>query len=385
MKSEEEVSGDEHVALTGRWPREGAKDKSNLSTGVLESLPRVPAASRLYLLAERASKKIHMDPKISNQRQAARKLAAQRLDCLGKAVSQPLMEVLNQYKRSLQNLHPFEAALADLTVRARKKRGHRTLLEQLAEVNELRKTALARCKESAGLANKAASKKEALEILDSTYSDLEILLNENDEVLLELNEIQQAVSKLPVVDLQLPTLVLVGAPNVGKSSIVRSISSGTPEVNNYPFTTRGMTMGHLYHPVSNIKCQVMDTPGLLSRPDEDRNEMEALTLASMQHLPTAVLFVMDLSGLSGEQSSIEKQIEVRNELRARFPRRPWVDVISKSDLPRLKEEEVQKLNWGHYSISVKTGDGVDKLCVRVIEMLEEVQDVLLSLGLAKQE
>jgi len=358
MKSEEEVSGDEHVALTGRWPREGAKDKSNLSTGVLESLPRVPAASRLYLLAERASKKIHMDPKISNQRQAARKLAAQRLDCLGKAVSQPLMEVLNQYKRSLQNLHPFEAALADLTVRARKKRGHRTLLEQLAEVNELRKTALARCKESAGLANKAASKKEALEILDSTYSDLEILLNENDEVLLELNEIQQAVSKLPVVDLQLPTLVLVGAPNVGKSSIVRSLSSGTLEEKNYTFTTRGMTMGHLYHPVSNIKCQ---------------------------HLPTAVLFVMDLSGLSGEQSSIEKQIEVRNELRARFPRRPWVDVISKSDLPRLKEEEVQKLNWGHYSISVKTGDGVDKLCVRVIEMLEEVQDVLLSLGLAKQE
>lgn len=54
--------------------------------------------------------------------------------------------------------------------------------------------------------------------------------------------------------------------------------------------------------------QIMDTPGVLSRPDEKRNEMEALTLASMQHLPTAVVFVMDLSGLSGSQSSLEKQV-----------------------------------------------------------------------------
>ena len=38
-------------------------------------------------------------------------------------------------------------------------------------------------------------------------------------------------------------------------------------------------------------CQVMDSPGLLVRPDHKRNEMEALTLAAMQHLPTAVIYV----------------------------------------------------------------------------------------------
>lgn len=54
--------------------------------------------------------------------------------------------------------------------------------------------------------------------------------------------------------------------------------------------------------------QIMDTPGVLSRPDGERNEMEALTLASMQHLPTAVVFVMDLSGHSGHLSSIENQV-----------------------------------------------------------------------------
>lgn len=59
----------------------------------------------------------------------------------------------------------------------------------------------------------------------------------------------------------------------------------------------------------------MDTPGVLSRPDGERNEMEALTLASMQHLPTAVVFVMDLSGHSGHLSSLENQV---NSLRFAF-------------------------------------------------------------------
>lgn len=35
---------------------------------------------------------------------------------------------------------------------------------------------------------------------------------------------------MPEVDLETPTLCLVGAPNVGKSSLVRELSTGKPEV-----------------------------------------------------------------------------------------------------------------------------------------------------------
>jgi nucleolar GTP-binding protein len=122
-------------------------------------------------------------------------------------------------------------------------------------------------------------------------------------------------------------------------SIVRYISSATPEVNNYPFTTRGMTLGHVevfwsdHDTIARVVvpegtrrskdlnadvvmgkyafsqlCQVMDSPGLLVRPDMERNEMEELTLAAMKHLPTAVMYVMDLSGAAGDKcSSVQDQ------------------------------------------------------------------------------
>jgi hypothetical protein len=75
-------------------------------------------------------------------------------------------------------------------------------------------------------------------------------------VIVNLIDVQKALRKLPIVRLTVPTVVLVGAPNVGKSSIVRAISSGTPEVNDYPFTTRGMTLGHIQYEDWVEKCQV---------------------------------------------------------------------------------------------------------------------------------
>lgn len=41
-------------------------------------------------------------------------------------------------------------------------------------------------------------------------------------------------------------VALVGAPNVGKSSLVQQLSSGLPEIRDYPFTTRSIKVGHFY-------------------------------------------------------------------------------------------------------------------------------------------
>ena len=154
----------------------------------------------------------------------------------------------------------------------------------------------------------AETRRGAEDEMEDTIKALESLWLKDGWVLEQLLDIGKELKSVPVLE-DLPTVVLVGSPNVGKSSIVRAISTGTPEVNDYPFTTRGMTLGHILDEATGEKlCQVMDTPGLLDRPDEDRNEMEQLTLASMEHIDSLIIFVMDLSGGSGVKSSVQAQV-----------------------------------------------------------------------------
>ncbi|KAL3777308.1 hypothetical protein ACHAWO_005074 [Cyclotella atomus] len=427
------------------------------STGLLRQLPPLSPHTEILSRATRQTyNTIRDDPKISNVKKRTQKRGSQTLDSLQQNLCRPLKETVETYRRLYRNMHPFERVVMDLTVMALQKKDGTTLSTLLEDVNECRKEVMELSKDWIVKIKAAESAREAYEFTEEGKESVGKVF---DDLLGDcwsgMVDIQRALRKVPMVRLDCPAVVLVGAPNVGKSSIVRAISSGTPEVNNYPFTTRGMTLGHVQvfwesdadvaqgnvagvsiptekdlvrenlkrkginskrmemedaaampskksFAVSQL-CQIMDSPGLLRRDDgERRNEMEQLTLAAMSHLPTAVMFVMDLSGGAGDKcSSVEDQLILRKETRARFPRRPWIDVVSKVDLgivdgakerliDILKEERLERAKVrggevvdgdeedGQYFIelSIKEGQGVEELRQEVMCMLGEVRVVL---------
>lgn len=390
-------------------------------TGGLRRLPVVKPPQELVNKARKVVYRVRPDKEVKNIRNRARKHGAETLNALSQALCIPLRDTVNGYKSELRRLHPFERVVADLTVRAREKRDGLTLYQVLDEIHEARKIILEAGKDWISKVKEAETAREAGEALEEGVEALIALFEEFASRPVEgIVELQRSLRSAPVVALSTPAVVLVGAPNVGKSSIVRCISSATPEINNYPFTTRGMTLGHVevfWSDVGSIAnamipdvnrkskmpseevlsgkyafselCQVMDSPGLLVRRDNERNEMEALTLAAMQHLPTAVMYVMDLTGEAGDKcSSIADQLQLRREVRARFPRRPWIDVVSKVDLGVVDGalEQLEEILDGapYIQLSIHKETGVDKLRTETLRMLGEVKLVLDAMVAVEQ-
>ena len=254
---------------------------------------------------------------------------AMRLDALTKELAVPLGKYVKGFPQ-VERLHPFEAALLHLTVDGNK---YTSLLER---VNVLRKKLLEAGKANASRASKCKSPKEAALVLEEGTKVMENIYRKEDQTIAKLLYFTQQLRRLPFVDPDLCTFVLAGAPNVGKSSLVVSLSSGTPEICNYPFTTRSIKMGHF--DVSGERFQVTDTPGLLARADEERNEMEGLTIAALEHLDNVVLFVMDLTGECG--TKVKDQLKIRRELRDRFPNKAvqWIDIFTKADMFSEEDE-----------------------------------------------
>lgn len=299
----------------------------NENVGAFQKLPMVMPSVDILYSSLRKAKKIAPTKGITNVAKRERNKGAKQLDALMKELAAPLRDYVDNFPKK-KYLHPYERSLVELTL------GDGNYEEVLMKVDTLRKKVISVGKEHASLCAKSLSKREAEERLNQGKEKLEEIFHHEGKAIDELLDIAKTLRAMPVVDLKTPTLCLVGAPNVGKSSLVRILSTGKPEICNYPFTTRGILMGHIA--LNYQHFQVTDTPGLLRRHDENRNNLEKLTLAVLSHLPTAILYVHDLSGECGMSAS--DQYSIYKEIKERFNDHLWLDVISKSDL--LQESPV---------------------------------------------
>ena len=139
-----------------------------------------------------------------------------------------------------------------------------------------------------------------------------------------LEEVRKHLARLPSIDTSQRTLLLTGFPNVGKSSFLNNITSADVDVQNYPFTTQTLFVGHTtyeqcdenFQSGTTIDCQVIDTPGLLDRPISERNTIEMQAITALAHLNACILYFVDISETCAH--SIEKQIHLFKNIRKLF-------------------------------------------------------------------
>ncbi len=209
-----------------------------------------------------------------------------------------------------------------------------------------------------GLAYQTRKAEDTAVLRKRAVARLSSVVHQIDEDLLFLNEIRNVVRKLPHVSDEF-TVVVAGYPNVGKSSFIRLVSSADPEVASYPFTTRGIIVGHRM--VGDERIQFIDTPGLLERAPEERNAIERQAMTAIINLADVILCILDASEHCGY--SIEEQVRLLHDIEALVDK-PVVAVVNKSDLAYFD---------GYLNMSTETGEGVNEVIDHLLHFRKRSQ------------
>jgi len=143
-----------------------------------------------------------------------------------------------------------------------------------------------------------------------------------------LEEVRKHISRLPALDPNTRTLLLCGYPNVGKSSFMNKITRADVEVQPYAFTTKALYVGHMDHRF--LRWQVVDTPGILDRPIEERNTIEMQAITALAHLQCCVLYFLDISEQCG--FPLDQQLQLFNSIRPLFVNKQVLVVANKIDV-----------------------------------------------------
>lgn len=164
-----------------------------------------------------------------------------------------------------------------------------------------------------------------------------------------LEEVRKHMARLPSIDTSTRTLLITGYPNVGKSSFLNNVTNADVDVQDYPFTTQSLFVGHTEYKYT--EWQVIDTPGLLDRPISERNTIEMQAITALAHLNACILYFIDISEQCGY--SISQQVKLFKSIRKLFytvdpdneeavSSKPIVVVLTKIDTTpwdSLKKEE----------------------------------------------
>ncbi|ANQ06664.1 Uncharacterized protein PCOAH_00011730 [Plasmodium coatneyi] len=305
-----------------------------------------------------------------------------KVDLYTKMLSRPLNNIYNVHKNLKKYLHPFQYSLYENAITNYYKDGEasNSLSDVLNNILQVRKLITLTGKTYAGQMKYLKTCREIFSKLNEAIVDLNIILQSGRKWLDIYNSYIKRVRKIKYIDITKPAISIIGCTNVGKSSILNSVTNAKSKVADYNFTTKEFNLGHYSFTNENdvFTTQIMDLPGLINRPEEKRNLMEKLSLSSLKNIPSAVMYIFDpLKKDDHKFSSMKSQVDIRYYLRGLFPFRPWIDVVTKADLITWDEINLPKdIKENALFISTEDTNSLLPLRQRINEVTFKLTDFL---------
>ena len=188
-------------------------------------------------------------------------------------------------------------------------------------------------------------------------------------------------TQVKTLRLELKTIAdvgLIGYPNVGKSSILRAVTSAKPKVGNYHFTTLTPNLGIVRRFGKDIVFA--DIPGLI----EGAAAGAGLGHDFLRHVERTrlLLHVVDASGIEGRDPLDDlKSINAELSQYGDLGERPQIIVCNKTDLPGAEQNMerirsfAEKTGTFCFAVSALTRTGFDELLDETARLLEQLPPI----------
>jgi nucleolar GTP-binding protein len=289
--------------------------------------------------------------------QKGKKVAAAKGLSIGKTktAAQYISKELSSYIESfpsLNELREFYRELIDIIV------GLDELKHNLGGIDRCRKVTTSIGTESIRKIKRMSEVNKINAERKAAYGKISSAVKKAGKNLEFLEEARKKMKYLPAVDVDAPTVVIAGSPNVGKSMLVGKLSSARPKVATYPFTTKNISIGIFEERYR--RYQVIDTPGLLDRPYAKRNKIEKQAISALKHLASVIVFMIDPTETCGY--TIKDQLNLLESVKKDFEL-PILEVENKVDIQRTESDRIK--------VSALTGKGIEGLRTGLVALLKK--------------